>query len=106
MPAQTAASNEAAAHIEGLIQLASSLNEIFEQENEALATGGEADLEHFQAEKQRLAAAFARSIQAVAADRAGACAASPAVLAELREITQRFEIAASCQQALLDGDAY
>lgn len=91
--------------VEALIDLTASLSRIFEQENLALTEERPGDLAPLQAEKARLAAAYAQSIHDVAADRAGVSEVEPALLSDLRVQTEAFEARAARQRKLLDAIA-
>ncbi|WP_428409732.1 hypothetical protein [Hyphococcus sp.] len=91
--------------IEALIDITEALNLIFEEENVALEENRPEDAAPLQAEKARLAADYAQSIRAVAADRGGMAAVDEALLIRLRTITARFEARAARQRALLHGAA-
>lgn len=93
----------AEARVRALIDLTESLSAIVAQENAILATRRPRDLEPLQAEKARLAAAYARSIRDIAADRGNIAGASAPLIEQLRELTKTFEGRAMRQQALLDG---
>ena len=90
--------------IEALIDITESLNLIFEEENAAIEERRPEDVAPLQAEKARLASAYAQSIRAVAADRNGAAAVDHSLLIRLRAVTTTFEARAARQRALLDGD--
>lgn len=89
--------------VQKLIELTASLSRIFEQENIALAEKRPNDMAPFQAEKARLAAAYAQSIRNVEASRAGLCGVAGELLAELREHTAGFEARAARQRKLLEN---
>jgi hypothetical protein len=92
-----------AAHIQTLIDLTASLNLIFEEENAAIEAQRASDVAPLQAEKARLASAYAQSIRAIAADRAGMGAVDHDLLLQLRQVTERFETRAAHQRSLLNG---
>lgn len=95
----------AAERVRALINLTDDLARIFEEENLALANSRPDDLAPLQAEKARLAAAYAQSIRAVAADRAGVAAVEESLLSRLREATEGFEARAARQKSLLERAA-
>lgn len=92
-----------AERIKALIDITESLNLIFEEENAAIEDRRPEDAAPLQAEKARLASAYAQSIRAVAADRKGAAALDQALLSRLRTVTASFEARAVRQRTLLDG---
>ena len=92
----------AADRVRALIELTESLALIFEEENLALAERRPDDLAPLQAEKARLAAAYAQSVRAVAANRASVAGVDAALLARLRAATESFEARAARQRGLLD----
>ena len=92
-----------AAHIQTLIDLTASLNLIFEEENAAIEAQRASDVAPLQAEKARLASAYAQSIRAIAADRAGMGAVDHELLMQLRRVTERFETRAAHQRNLLNS---
>ncbi len=94
-----------AARVRALMDITQSLSAIFAQENELLETQRPREIAPLQAEKARLAAAYAQSIRDVAQNRAVVQSAESGLLAELREITTSFEARASRQRALLEGAA-
>jgi hypothetical protein len=96
-------SNAAEARVRALIDLTEALSAVVAQENAILATRRPRDLEPLQAEKARLAAAYARSIRDIAADRGHIAGASAPLIEQLRDLTKTFEGRAMRQQALLDG---
>lgn len=89
--------------VQSLITLTEALSDIFSKENEILVARRPSEIEQYQVEKARLAAAYAQSIRDVARNRALVDKAEPELLQELREITQTFEERAQHQRALLDG---
>ena len=91
--------------IAALIDITESLNLIFEEENEAIEEERAEDAAPLQEEKARLASAYAQSIRAVAADRAGVSGVDQAMLVRLRAVTVTFEARAARQRALLDQSA-
>ena len=103
--AGTGSGPDAAARIEALIDITRSLNAIFEEENAAIADSRPDDAAPLQAEKARLAAAYAQSVRYLAAERTNVCAVGGGLLAQLRTITATFEAHAARQRALLDGAA-
>lgn len=94
---------DAVSRIRSLIELTESLSAIFAEENSLLAERRPREIAPLQAEKARLAAAYAQSIREVAANRGAVGGADSALLAELRSITQTFEARAARQRALLHG---
>ena len=94
---------DAAARVKALIDLTEELTAIVTRENELLATRRPAELAPLQADKARLAAAYAQSIRAVAADRLQMAGAGPDLIEQLKELTRTFETRAQRQRALLDG---
>ena len=107
---QTTATNEPQAanatdRVQSLIELTQSLSDIFQQENTLLTDRRPREIEPLQAEKARLAAAYAQTIRDIAANRAIVEGAGGALLSELRAITKTFEARAAKQRALLTGAA-
>ncbi len=100
--AQTAGS-DAVERIRSLIEITESLSNIFIEENNLLATQRSAAIAPLQAEKARLAAAYAQEIRNIAADRSVVDGADAGLLAKLRTITKTFEERAADQYAFLDG---
>ncbi len=92
-----------ASRVQTLIDITDALSLIFEEENTALEALRPNDAASFQAEKARLAAAYAQSIRDIAADRFGVSAVDSGLLMKLRETTTAFEIRAARQRALLDN---
>ncbi|WP_375207553.1 hypothetical protein [Hyphococcus sp.] len=92
----------AAERIEALIGITESLNLIFDEENTALEERRPEDAAPLQAEKARLASDYARSIRAVAADRAHVASVDQTLLVRLRAVTTSFEALAARQRTLLD----
>ncbi len=92
----------AADRVQTLLELTESLSQIFEQENLALAQSRADDITSLQQEKARLAAAYAQSIQLVAADRTSITEVDPVLLARLRVATEEFNARAARQKGLLD----
>ena len=92
-----------AERVQALIDITESLNLIFDEENIALEESRPRDIAPLQAEKARLAAAYAQSIRAVAADRSGVAALDNELLFQLRAITNDFETLAARQRMLLDN---
>ncbi len=86
-----------------LITLTAALSDIFAQENNELRHGRPSGIAPLQADKARLAAAYAQSIRDVAADRATLATVEDRLMTELRDITRSFESRAREQRALLDG---
>lgn len=92
----------AADRVRTLIDLTESLSRIFEEENLALAESRLDDIIPMQAEKARIAAAYAQSIRAVAADRIAMTTVDHGLLTRLRAATQGFEARAARQKDLLE----
>lgn len=99
----TAMQLDAAQRVKTLIALTEELSSIFERENEALKTRRPSDIAPLQEDKSRLAAAYAQSIRAIAADRGLMRGASAVLMEKLSSITKAFERRADEQRALLDG---
>lgn len=99
----TAAEFDAASRVKTLIALTEELTAIFDRENMALKTRRPREIAPLQADKARLAAAYAQSIRAVAADRSLVQGVSEALMEKLKAITQVFERRAQEQRALIDG---
>ena len=97
------ASAEPAARVRQLISLTAALNAIFTKENEALRSARPSAIAPLQADKARLAAAYAQSIRDVARDRGAVAASGERLISELRDITREFESRAREQQALIAG---
>jgi hypothetical protein len=93
----------AEARVRALIDLTESLSALVTQENDILATRRPRDLAPLQAEKARLAAAYAGAIRDIASDRTTVAGASAPLIEKLREMTKTFEGCAMRQQALLEG---
>ena len=93
----------AEARVRALIDLTESLSALVAQENDILATRRPRDLAPLQAEKSRLAAAYAGAIRDVARDRTAVAGAGSPLIEKLRELTKTFEGCALRQQALLEG---
>lgn len=100
--AQTPLPTDPTRQVQNLIEITTSLNTIFEQENDAFTSKRADDVTPLQAEKARLAAAYATSIQLVAANRHAMSAVDASLLTTLREITSDFEAHALRQRDLLD----
>ncbi|MEQ1930540.1 MAG: hypothetical protein ABL957_08400, partial [Parvularculaceae bacterium] len=98
----TAMQLDAAQRVKTLIALTEELSSIFERENEALKTRRPSDIAPLQEDKSRLAAAYAQSIRAIAADRGLMRGASAVLMEKLSSITKAFERRADEQRALLD----
>ncbi len=96
------ATPDPALRVRALIALTEELGAIIEQENSHLRARRPRDLSPLQADKARLAAAYAEAIREVACDRAAIGAAGEALLTKLREITREFETRAGEQRALLE----
>jgi hypothetical protein len=95
----------AAQRVKTLIALTEELTSIFERENDALKTRRPAEIVPLQEDKSRLAAAYAQSIRAIAADRGLVRDADLLLMEKLKQITRAFERRAAEQRALLDGAA-
>jgi len=94
---------DAAQRVKTLIALTEELTSIFERENEALKTRRPSAIAPLQEDKSRLAAAYAQSIRAIAADRGLMRGASGLLMEKLKTITRTFERRAEEQRALLEG---
>ncbi len=94
----------AAGKVQALIDLTEALNLIFAEENTALEERRHSDVAPLQAEKARLAAAYAQSIRSVSVDRFAVSAVDGALLMKLRSMTATFEARAARQRRLLDDD--
>jgi len=92
-----------ALRVQALIDITDALSRIFHKENAALEARRPQDAASLQAEKARLAAAYAQSIRAVAAERAEISTVESGLLTRLRDITSTFENRAARQRALLDS---
>jgi hypothetical protein len=99
----TALQIDAAQRVKTLIALTEELTAIFERENEALKARRAGEIAPLQEDKSRLAAAYAQSIRAIAADRGVVRGASTLLMDKLKAITRVFESRAAEQRALLDG---
>jgi len=93
------------ARVRALIDLTESLSVLVAHENEILARRRPLELAPLQAEKARLAGAYAQSIRDIASDRMAVAEASAPLIEKLRELTKTFEGCALRQQALLEGAA-
>ncbi len=91
--------------VRALMEITQSLSAIFAKENKLLETQRPREIAPLQAEKARLAAAYAQSIRDVAQNRAAVQGADAGLLNELRDITASFEARAARQRALLEGAA-
>lgn len=89
--------------VRALIDLTESLNDLVTRENDILTTRRPRDLGPLQAEKARLASAYAGAIRDIARDRASVAGAAGPLIEKLRELTKTFEGCALRQQALLEG---
>ena len=89
--------------VRALIDLTEALNDLVTRENDILATRRPRDLQPLQAEKARLAGAYAAAIRDIARDRAAVAGAAGSLVEQLRELTKTFEGCALRQQALLEG---
>ena len=96
---------DASERVRALMEITRSLSDIFAKENELLSNQRPREIAPLQAEKARLAAAYAQSIRDVAHNRAAVQSADSGLLKELREITTAFEQRAARQRALLEGAA-
>ena len=94
---------DAAERVQTLIALTEELTAIFEIENASLIARRPSEIAPLQADKARLAAAYAQSIRAIAADRSIVAGADGALMEKLKALTQSFETRASEQRALLEG---
>jgi hypothetical protein len=101
----TAIELDAASRVRTLIALTEELTAVFDRENDALKSRRPRDIAPLQADKARLAAAYAQSIRAIAADRSLVQGASEGLMEKLKSITRVFENRAAEQRALLDGAA-
>ena len=99
----TETTETAATRIKSLIDVTQSLSAIFAKENDLLENKRPRDIAPLQAEKARLAAAYAQTIRNIADNRSLVEGADAKLLEELRSITATFESRASRQRALLDG---
>lgn len=97
------ARDEAALRVRALMALTEELTDIIVEENACLQDRRPAAIAHLQADKARLAAAYAQSIREIASDRSAVSMAGDNLLRKLRELTRTFEGAALRQRALLDG---
>jgi hypothetical protein len=91
--------------VRALIDLTEALSVLVTRENDILAARRPRELMPLQAEKARLASAYAQSIRDIASDRVVTAQASAPLIEKLRELTKTFEECAIRQQALLDGAA-
>lgn len=96
---------DATARVKTLIALTEELSAIFDRENDALKTRRPKEIAPLQADKARLAAAYAQSIRDVAAERGVVAGVGEALMVKLRELTVAFERRAAEQRALLSGAA-
>jgi chaperonin GroEL (HSP60 family) len=99
----TASHLDPSMRVRTLIALTEELTEIVTRENELLAARRPKDIAPLQAEKSRLAAAYAQSIRLIAKDRSVVAGAGAALIAELRDLTKVFQGRADRQRALIDG---
>lgn len=99
----TATALDAAQRVKTLIALTEELTSIFERENNALKSRRPSEIAPLQEDKSRLAAAYAQSIRAIAADRGVVRGASAILMEKLKSITVAFERRAQEQRALLSG---
>ena len=91
------------ARVEALIALTEELAAIFAKENAALSQRRPVEIYPLQADKARLAAAYAQSIRSIAADRSLVAGAGDSLMQRLKAITLDFEARAGEQRALIDG---
>lgn len=96
---------DATTRVKTLIALTEELSAIFDRENDALKQRRPKAIAPMQADKARLAAAYAQSIRDVAADRGLVAGVGDALMEKLRELTSAFERRALEQRALLSGAA-
>lgn len=89
--------------VRALIDLTEALNDLVARENDILATRRPRDLQPLQAEKARLAGAYAGAIRDIARDRSAVAGAAGPLVEKLRALTKTFEGCALRQQALLAG---
>ncbi len=94
---------EPALRVKTLIALTQELTAIFVEENNALKARRPGDMALLQADKARLAAAYANTIRQVGEDRGLVESAGDDLLAQLKDITRTFEARAQEQRALLSG---
>jgi len=94
---------DAATRVRTLIALTEELASIITDENAALTARRPADIAPLQADKARLAAAYAQSIRDIAADRSLVDGAGDTLLEALKSVTKVFEKRALEQGALLNG---
>ncbi|MEO1706566.1 MAG: hypothetical protein AAFR69_02425 [Pseudomonadota bacterium] len=100
---ETAPQDDNVSRIEELIALTGSLTTLFEQENRHLTAGETLNFADLQAEKNRLALAYATAIRSLAESRAKAGALDPNLLEILRGLTARFTALANDQRNILQG---
>ncbi|MEO0320921.1 MAG: hypothetical protein AAF199_08535, partial [Pseudomonadota bacterium] len=91
------------APIEELIAMTRALTVIFEEENQHLSAGDAGAIANLQAEKNRLAIAYATAIRTLATNRAGASRLDAALMETLRGLTGRFTALANDQRNILRG---
>ena len=89
--------------VQSLIEITQSLSTIFAQENTLLESHRPREMAPLQAEKARLAAAYAKSIRDIATNRSLVDGAGDELLSTLKDITRTFEERAAHQKSLLDG---
>lgn len=89
--------------VKAMIALTQELTAIFVEENAALKARRPGDMALLQADKARLAAAYANTIRQVGEDRRLVDGAGDDLLAQLKDITRTFEARAREQRALLAG---
>lgn len=99
----TAPAVSAVERVKSLIEITESLSDIFAQENTILSSHRPREIAPLQAEKARLAAAYAKSIRDIATNRRLVEGADSALLSKLRTITKTFEERAARQRSLLSG---
>lgn len=103
MTAADAAALSPTERVERLIDLTERLGGVIGKENELITTRRAREIAPYQAEKTRLAAAYAEEIRAIAADRNRYRGASERLIAKLKQLTREFEDKAAHQRALIDG---
>jgi hypothetical protein len=99
----TAAALDATTRVRSLIAITEELTAIFDRENAALNARRPREIAPLQADKARLAAAYAQSIRDIAADRRVVAGAGSILIEKLRELTKTFEQRADEQRALLEA---
>lgn len=91
--------------IHDLIEMTQALSNIFTKENALLSSQRVSAIAPLQAEKSRLAVAYATAIREMAQDRHLAGGVDDQLLETLRELTARFNALANDQRNLLTGVA-